>query len=382
MWNTILKLTSAHRLRITRHNPARTARGNRSRNSPRDQMIIGRMPLKRRMENIPHIAILTTIIRPISQQQAILRECTVKCISDINRQRAIGIELRLGSRRQAREETILDPYLAIVAEAVAVKGGLQGGVVEHGEVAIGDGVGAEEGVDVGDGLVELPADGLGDVAFGTVGGGGLGVVELDVGHDDDLAALGPGEERVVELGEAEVEGAAALQGRVDGGEVLGAAAEPAEVVDAGADDGVEVEVVAPGREGVQVGLLDEGVEWRVGSGGVQDLVVLDLAGDGPRAGVELERVGGIREFPISSVVQELIYVGPACAATLGLVWGDEASGPVACGEGVAESHVASQDWGLLIDGTITNDSIARDTGSRRRRKHRCGGGGVGNQTAN
>ena len=83
--------------------------------------------------------------------------------------------------------------------------------------------------------------------------------------------------------------------------------------------------------------------------------------------------------PVSWVVQELIYVGPACSAATGLGGGDECSGSVAGGERVANSHVASQDREISINGAIADDSIGRSTWSRRR--HCCGCGDVGKLTA-
>lgn len=256
------------------------------------------------MEYVSHV----TVIVPAIERLAILAESAVQRVGDVDGQHPVGIVLGLGGGAQAREEAVLDPDLAVVAEAVAVKGGLQGGVVEHAEAAVAGSVGCQKGVDVCDGLVQLLADALRDVAFGKIGRGGLGVVELDVGDDDDLAAICLGEEGVVELCKAKVEGTAALQRSVHGGEVSGAAAGPAQIVDARLDDGVEVEVIAPGRHGVQISTPDERVEWRVLCRGVQDLVVLDLTGDGPGAGIELERVARILEFPVSSVVQKLIYI--------------------------------------------------------------------------
>lgn len=83
----------------------------------------------------------------------------------------------------------MDPDLPAVAEAVPVEGGLQGAVIEHAETAVPGGVGLEEGVDVCDGLVQLLADALREVAFGEVGRGDLVVVELRVGDGDDLSAV-------------------------------------------------------------------------------------------------------------------------------------------------------------------------------------------------
>lgn len=210
-------------------------------------MIVRRMALKSRMEYISYITVI--VVGPI-EQLAVLVESAVQRIGNVDGKRSVGIVLILGGGAQAREEAVLDPDVAVVAEAVAVKGGLQGGVVEHAEGGVAGSVGCQEGVDVCDGLVQLLADALRDVAFGKIGRGGLGVVELDVGDDDDLAAVGLGEEGIVELGEAKVEGTTALQRSVDGGEVLGAAAGPAQIINARPDDGVEVEVVAPGRHGI------------------------------------------------------------------------------------------------------------------------------------
>ena len=169
-------------------------------------MIVRRMALESRMKYVSHI---TIIVRPI-EQLAILRESAVERIGDVDRQGPVGIILGLGGGAQAREEAVLDPDVAVVAEAVAVKGRLQGAVVDHAEARVPGSVGSQEGIDGCDGLVQLLADGLRDVAFGEEGRGGLGVVELDVGDDDDLAAVGLGEEGVVELSEAQVEGAGGL----------------------------------------------------------------------------------------------------------------------------------------------------------------------------
>lgn len=256
------------------------------------------------MEYVSHV----TVIVPPIEQLAILIQSAVQRVGDVDRQRPVGVVLILGVGAQAREEAVLDPDVAVVAEAVAVKGGLQGAVVEHAEGGVARSVGCQKGVDVCDGLVQLLADALRDVAFGKIGRGGLGVVELDVGDDDDLAAVCLGEEGVVELSEAKVEGTAALQRSVDGGEILGAAAGPAQIVDARPDDGVEVEVIAPGRHGVQISTPDKWIVWRALCRGAQDLFVLDVTGDGPGAGIELERVAGILEFPVSSVVQKLHYI--------------------------------------------------------------------------
>ena len=164
------------------------------------------MALESRMEYVSHI---TIIVRPI-EQLAILRESAIQRIGDVDRQCPVGIVLGLGGGAQTREEAVLDPDLAVIAEAMAVKGGLQGGVVEHAEAAVPGSVGLQKGVDVCDCLVQLLADALRDVTFGQIRRGGLGVVELDVGDDDDLAAIRLGEEGVVELGEAKVEGTAGL----------------------------------------------------------------------------------------------------------------------------------------------------------------------------
>ena len=193
------------------------------------------------------VAQITIIVRHI--QLAVRGERAIDRIGDIDRQRPVGRVLRLGVRAQARQEIVLDPDLAAVAEAVAVKGGLQGGVGEHAEAGVPGRVEVEEGVDGRDGFVQLLADARRDPAFEN-GGRGLGVVELDVGDDDDLSAVRLLGEGFVELAEAVIEGAARLQRRVHGGEVLGAAAPSAEVVDASPDDGVEMEVVAPGRQRV------------------------------------------------------------------------------------------------------------------------------------
>ena len=158
------------------------------------------------MEYISHI---TIIVRPI-EQLAILRESVIQRIGDVGRQRPVRIVLGLGGGAQTREEAVLDPDLAVIAEAVAVKGGLQRGVVEHAEATVPGSVGLQKGVDVCDCLVQLLTDALRDVTFGQICRGGLVVVELDVGNDDDLAAICLGEEGVVELGEAEVEGTAGL----------------------------------------------------------------------------------------------------------------------------------------------------------------------------
>ena len=204
------------------------------------------MALESRMEYVSHI----TVIVPPIEQLAVLGESAVQRVGDVGRQRPVGIVLGLGGEAQAREEAVLDPDVAVVAEAVAVKGGLQGAFVEHAEAGVAGSVGCQKGVDVCDGLIQLLADALRDVTFGKIGRGGLSVVELDVGDDNDLAAVCLREEGVVQLCEAKVEGTAALQRSGYGGEVFGAAAGPAQIVDARLDDGVEVEVIAPGRHGV------------------------------------------------------------------------------------------------------------------------------------
>ena len=93
---------------------------------------------------------------------------------------------------------------------MTVKSGLERGVVDHAETGVSGSVGCEECVDVCDGLVQLLADALRDVAFGKVCRGDLVVVESYVGDYDDLSAVCIGIEGVVELREAEVEGTAGL----------------------------------------------------------------------------------------------------------------------------------------------------------------------------
>ena len=137
------------------------------------------------MEYVSHI---TIIVGPI-EQSAILRESAIQRIGDVDRQRPVRIVLSLGGGAQTREEAVLDPDLAVVAEAVTVKSGLQRGVVEHAETTVPGSVGLQKGVDVCDCLVQLLADALRDVAFGEIRRGGLGVVELYVGDDDDLSAI-------------------------------------------------------------------------------------------------------------------------------------------------------------------------------------------------
>ena len=246
---TLREIHLAHRLWIISDWLfARTARSprNRWRNRPRNQFIVCRMPLESRMEYVPHV---TIIVRRITQV-AILRQGAVQRIGHIYRQRPIRSILSLSGRTQTLEEAVLDPDLSAVAEAVAVKCGLQRAVVEHAETGVCGRVGCEKGVDGRDGLVQLLAVALRDVAFGKIGRGDLGVVELYVGDDDDLSALGLGREGAVEACKAFVKVTACLQRGVYVGEILSAAAEPAQAVDAGPDDGVEVEVIAAGRQGV------------------------------------------------------------------------------------------------------------------------------------